>query len=70
MTVAEVIVTGGAVYALVGLLFGVWFVTIGVTRFDPAARGTSPLFRLLILPGCVALWPLLAVKRLTRGETP
>jgi hypothetical protein len=62
VTVAEVVVLGGAAYALAGLLFGVWFVTTRLGRFDPAARGTSVWFRLLLLPGCVALWPLLAVQ--------
>lgn len=49
-------------YLLTGLFFGVAFVSVGVSKIDHAARGTSPVFRLLILPGSVALWPLLAVK--------
>jgi hypothetical protein len=49
-------------YVLAGLLFGLAFVFAGVVRIDPAARGTSAVFRLLILPGAVALWPLLATK--------
>jgi hypothetical protein len=57
-------VAGG--YLIVGLLFGLAFVTVGVTRIDPAARRTTAWFRLLILPGCVALWPVLAVKWVRR----
>jgi hypothetical protein len=58
-------------YAGCGLLFGLAFVTVGVGRVDGAAQGTSCAFRLLILPGVVAFWPLLAVKWLSvwrRGE--
>ncbi len=47
-------------YLTSGLLFGVVFVTVGVSRLDAAARGTSIMFRVLILPGTMALWPLLA----------
>jgi len=66
MTVAELIVAGSAAYVLVGLVFGVLFVSVGVARFDHAARGTSLAFRALILPGSVALWPVLAVKWMSR----
>ena len=48
-------------YLALGLLFAVAFVTVGVGRIDVGACGASVLFRLLILPGTVALWPLLAV---------
>lgn len=70
MTLAEWIVTVGTAYQLAGLLYGGWFVAFGVSRFDPAARGTSAWFRLLLLPGCVALWPVLVVRWLSRTGTP
>ena len=47
---------------LCGLAVGVPFVVRGVDRVDEAARGASRGFRLLILPGTVALWPLMATK--------
>jgi hypothetical protein len=62
MSGAELILLVVASYLLAGLLFGLAFVAVGVTRIDPAARGTSAAFRLLILPGSVALWPILAAK--------
>ena len=46
-------------YLAAGLLFGVPFVLRGVDRIDPDVRGGTRGFRLLILPGVVALWPLL-----------
>lgn len=62
MVVAEWLVSIVAGYAVVGLLFAGPFLVRGVTRLDPAARGTSLAFRLAILPGTVALWPVLARK--------
>ena len=62
MTGPELFLLVLAVYALAGFAFALLFVTVGVTRLDPAARGTSWLFRALILPGSAVLWPLLAVK--------
>ncbi len=55
------------VYLIAGALFSVYFATLGVVRLDKAARGTSVAFRLLLLPGAVALWPYLLI-RLLRGK--
>lgn len=46
----------------VGLLWAPWFLARGIARLDPAARGSSIAFRLLIAPGVVALWPVLLVR--------
>lgn len=62
MVVAEVILFAAGAYVLCGLAVGVPFVLRGVDRVDEAVRGASLGFRLLILPGTVALWPLLAAK--------
>ena len=68
MISAELVLLVAAGYLVAGLLFGVAFVTVGAARIDPAARGTSASFRLLILPGSVALWPALAVIWVRRRE--
>lgn len=47
------------VYLAAGLLFAVVFITRGVGRVDAQAREAGWGFRLIILPGVVALWPLL-----------
>jgi hypothetical protein len=60
--VAEVILLVGLAYVFFGLAVGVPFVLRGVDRVDPAARGASIGFRLLILPGTVALWPLMVTR--------
>lgn len=69
MQVAENILLGFASYLGVGLVFGLWFVTLGAARFDPDARGMAPQARAILLPGAAALWPLLAWKQL-RGKGP
>ena len=62
MTTPELVLLAAAAYALAGVAFALAFVTVGVAKLDPAARGTSWTFRALILPGAAALWPVLAVK--------
>jgi hypothetical protein len=57
---AHLLVAAVEIYLGLGLVFAAAFVTVGVGRLDPAARGTSALFRFLLLPGAVALWPVLA----------
>lgn len=59
-----------ALYGGVGLLFGIAFVTRGVTVVDPVARGSSFAFRALILPGAAALWPMLLSKWLRAKPAP
>ena len=49
-------------YAGLGLLFALVFVILGVSKVDELAHGSGPGFRLMILPGVVALWPLLLLR--------
>ena len=62
MTGPELVLLVVAAYVLAGSVFALAFVTVGVARLDPVARGTSWAFRALILPGSAALWPVLTVK--------
>ena len=62
MIVAEVTLLIALAYVLCGLAVGVPFVLSCVDRVDEAARGASLGFRLLILPGTIALWPPMATK--------
>jgi hypothetical protein len=55
---AKAIVYILAIYASVGLVFAVPFVWLGVQRLDSEARGSGIGFRLLILPGTAAFWPM------------
>jgi len=56
-------------YALAGAAFAVPFLLRGVRRIDPVADGSTWGFRAIVLPGVVALWPLLLLRWL-RGASP
>lgn len=64
--IAAVFLISLGIYLTCGLAFAVPFVLIGVKQIDPHARHGSWGFRLLIVPGTMALWPLL-LKRWAAG---
>jgi hypothetical protein len=55
-----------AAYLGLGFLFAIPFALLGVKRIDPHAAHGSWGFRLLIIPGTLAFWPLL-LKRWASG---
>ncbi len=57
-------------YALLGVVFALAFVTIGVKRIDSRANGSGAAFRLLIFPGSVAFWPLLLYRWIAGKSEP
>ncbi|NEN98061.1 MAG: hypothetical protein F6J94_09870 [Moorea sp. SIO1F2] len=56
------------VYLVAGLIFAVPFVIFGVQRVDPNVHGWAIGFRIMIIPGVTAFWPMFAT-RLLRGKT-
>jgi hypothetical protein len=56
---AELFVAALIGYESVGALFAIAFVSRGVSRMDGQAAGAGLGFRLIILPGVAALWPVL-----------
>lgn len=46
-------------YLVLGVVFSLAFSLRGIEVIDPAARRSSIAWRLLMIPGAVALWPLL-----------
>ena len=65
-TLLKIFVYALGIYASLGLIFAVPFVWVGVQRLDSEAQGSRVGFRLLILPGVTAFWPMF-LKRWTRG---
>ena len=56
------------VYLAIGVVFAVYFVTAAVTRYDPVAGDSPRRFRLLIMPGCAFLWPILLAQGAKRSS--
>ena len=54
--------TAALFYAAFGFIFAIPFVLYWSGLIDSAAKSGSWGFRLAILPGAVALWPLMALK--------
>jgi hypothetical protein len=70
LRIAESVLVLVLAYVAAGVVFAAAFLSRGMTRIDPAARGSGWSFRVLILPGVVLLWPLLAIKwRRCRGQS-
>jgi hypothetical protein len=57
-------------YLACGFLFAIPFVVRGVKRIDPHAKHGSWGFRLLIIPGTMAIWPLLLLRWLKGISEP
>jgi hypothetical protein len=55
-----------AAYGATGILFALAFLTFGIGRIDPGARGAGLGFRLMVFPGVVALWPLMLVRWISK----
>lgn len=58
------------IYLACGLIFAVPFALVGVRRIDPHAAHGSWGFRLLIIPGAMAFWPLLLRRWTNNIHTP
>ena len=56
-------------YVALGLVFAIAFVTTGVGRVDPVAKRSGIGFRMIILPGVAALWPLLLARWIRKGRS-
>ncbi len=47
------------IYLLIGFLFALYFAFKGVGKIDEGAVEVPNFFRVLIIPGSMALWPFL-----------
>ncbi len=68
MNVITVVLGLVGIYAVIGAIFAVVFVKVGVTRIDDAAKSSTLGFKLLIFPGAAALWPVLLIRWLGTGK--
>jgi hypothetical protein len=68
--IASAILIMLGIYLACGFLFAVPFAFWGVQKIDPHAAPGSWGFRLLIIPGTMALWPLLVLRWCPGIHTP
>jgi len=66
--IAAILVGVLVIYVAIGLLAGLAFVVVGVVRVQPAPVTIGA--RILLLPGAVALWPLVISRWLASGRSP
>jgi hypothetical protein len=66
--IATALLIALAVYACAGIAFAPPFLVRGIHRLDAAAHGSGIAFRLILVPGVVALWPVLLAAWLRRGR--
>jgi hypothetical protein len=59
-----------ALYAAIGIVTAVAFVTFGVTRVLPEPAPVSLGARILILPGAAALWPYVLARWIKARGAP
>jgi hypothetical protein len=69
-TIAVTLVSAWMVYGGLGLAFAVPFVWFGVQRLDSEAKPSGTGFRLLILPGVAAFWPMFLYRLIRRIDEP
>lgn len=70
MFIAQWMVNLLMVYAAIGFIFAIAFATTGAARIDPSAKAAPMFFRLLVIPGATALWPLLLKRWLSGAKMP
>jgi hypothetical protein len=66
---AELFVGALGAYAVAGAAFAVAFLLFGIQRVDPVAEHSSIGFRLVVMPGVAALWPLLLTRWIRSGRS-
>ncbi len=68
--IVQVLLILTALYLACGLIFAIAFAVRGVRHIDPHALQGSRGFRVLIIPGATALWPLLLKRWLWGVHSP
>jgi len=70
MFFAQSLVIAITIYALIGVVFGIFFVFTRAHRIDPAAEKAGFFFKFLIFFGSAALWPVLVGRAFGKQHEP
>lgn len=58
----EMILSSLTIYFAMGVIFAILFHAFGLRRVDPSTKHATIGFRVLSMPGCAMLWPVLLTK--------
>ena len=61
-TIAGIFGTGLFIYLCCGIVFSIAFLVKGISRIDETTYNSTWGFKIIIIPGAIALWPLLLQK--------
>lgn len=61
-TFAAIIGTALLIYVCCGIVFMVVFLLKGISKVDETTHGSTWGFKIIIIPGVIALWPVLLQK--------
>lgn len=61
-TIISILLLMALLYVLVGLVFTAIFIFRGLEKIDEATQNASAGFKIIIIPGCIVLWPFLLKK--------
>ncbi|WP_411030299.1 hypothetical protein [Spongiimicrobium sp. 3-5] len=68
-TTIQIFLTFLTVYAILGVLFGIYFFFKGASQLDSLITESKWTVRLLLIPGAIALWPVLLSRLVSKLKT-
>jgi len=68
--IANALMAAIYIYLAIGFFVGTALISFGLSRVDSETSGSGLGFRLVILPGVIALWPLLLRRTIRGGGEP
>jgi len=68
LAIAHGVLVALGIYLGVGAIVAVPLLVVGLPRIDPGVKPAPWTFRLLVLPGVVALWPVLLRRAMKAGR--
>jgi hypothetical protein len=68
MLIVKILLDLTTVYLAAGFLFAIIFVVKGIIKVDEMTRGSSWIFRVIIIPGTAVFWPLLLKRWISASK--
>jgi hypothetical protein len=68
LSIIQIILIILLVFLIIGVLFTFFFITRGLEKVDEDTKGSTWGFKVIIIPGCILLWPFLLQKWLKANK--